>query len=57
MKTKPDHWELYDVVADRPEQNDLAAAHPEVVSRMKAELEQWHLSVIRSYTGQDYSQK
>ena len=57
LKTKPAQWELYDVVADRPEKNDLAAAHPEVVSRMKVELEQWHQSVIRSYNGQDYSQK
>ena len=45
------------MVADRPERKNLAAAHPEVVSRMKAELEPWHLSVIRSYNGQDYSQK
>jgi arylsulfatase A-like enzyme len=57
VKTKPNQWELYDVVADRPEKNDLAAAHPEVLARMKAELEQWHLSVIRSYNGQDYRQE
>ncbi len=57
VKTKPDHWELYDVVADRGEKNDLAAAHPEVVARMKTEMEQWHLSVIRSYNGLDYPKK
>ena len=57
VKTKPDHWELYDVVADRGEKNDLAVAHPEVVGRMKTEMEQWHLSVIRSYNGLDYPKK
>jgi len=57
VKTKPNHWELYDLVADRSEKNDIAAAHPEVVSRMKAEMERWHLSVIRSYDGQDYTKK
>jgi arylsulfatase A-like enzyme len=55
VKTKPDHWELYDLLADRSEKNDIAAAHPEVVNRMKAGMEQWHLSVIRSYDGQDYA--
>ncbi|MFM1770122.1 MAG: hypothetical protein RJA22_2651 [Verrucomicrobiota bacterium] len=54
VKTKPNQWELYDLVADRPESTNLAAAHPAVVSRMKAELEQWHQSVIRSYQGGDY---
>ena len=54
VKSKPGVWELYDLVADRSEKNDLTAAHPTVVSRMKAELEIWQLSVIRSYKGGDY---
>jgi len=56
-KPKPGVPELYDVVADRLEKNDLTAAHPTVVSRMKAELEVWQLSVIRSYKNEDYSSK
>ncbi|GAB4137800.1 MAG: arylsulfatase [Planctomycetaceae bacterium] len=32
---KVKHWELYDVVADRTEMNDLASTHPERVDRMK----------------------
>jgi arylsulfatase A-like enzyme len=57
VKTKPGVWELYDIVADRPEKNDIAAAHPEVVSRMKRGLEQWQRSVIRSHGGADYPMK
>jgi arylsulfatase A-like enzyme len=54
VKTKPNHWELFDIVADRGEKTDLAATHPDVVARMKVGLEQWHQSVIRSYQGEDY---
>ncbi|MCY2953642.1 MAG: hypothetical protein NTU53_16935 [Planctomycetota bacterium] len=28
--------------------------HPEIVKRMKAELETWQQSVQRSYRGEDY---
>ena len=48
-------WELYDIAADRTEQHDIAAAHPDVVERMKAELQTWHQSVIASYNGRDYA--
>ncbi len=51
VKTKPDQWELYDLTADRTEKRDIAAEHPDVVNRMKTELEQWHRSVVRSYKG------
>lgn len=57
VKTKADQWELYDIVADRAEKNDLAATHPEVLDRMKAGMEKWHLSVIDSYNGKDYPEK
>ena len=57
VKTKADHWELYDIVADRSEKTDLAATHPEVLNRMKAGIEKWHQSVIDSYHGQDYPEK
>lgn len=57
VKPKPGQWELYDIAADRTEKNDVAAAHPEVVNRMKAALEEWQQSVIRSYKGEDYQAK
>ncbi len=34
-------WELYDIEADRTEQVNLAAQHPERVKRMAAQWEQW----------------
>jgi arylsulfatase len=37
----PDGWELYDMAADRVERNDLAARHPDVVSRLASEWEAW----------------
>jgi arylsulfatase A-like enzyme len=46
--------ELYDLAKDRAEKDDLAAAHPEIVKRMKAELENWQRSVIQSCRGLDY---
>ncbi len=57
VKVRPNQWELYDVVADRSEKENLAAVHPEVVSRMKAGLETWQRSVIRSFNGEDYGGK
>jgi len=34
-------WELYDIEADRTEQNNLAAQHPARVKRMAAQWEAW----------------
>ena len=34
-------WELYDIEADRTEQNDLAAKHPDRVKHMAAQWEAW----------------
>ncbi|MBL8209569.1 MAG: sulfatase-like hydrolase/transferase [Bryobacterales bacterium] len=34
-------WELYDIEADRTEQHNLAAQHPERVKQMAAQWEQW----------------
>jgi arylsulfatase A-like enzyme len=36
-----DAWELYDINTDRVERNDLAAKHPEIVSKLAAEWEAW----------------
>ena len=57
VKTKADHWELYDIAADRTEQHDIAAGHPDVVERMKAELLTWQQSVIASCNGRDYAEQ
>jgi arylsulfatase A-like enzyme len=46
--------ELYDLPADPGEQQDVAAAHPEVVEQMLGELRAWSASVDRSATGADY---
>jgi arylsulfatase len=37
----PDRWELYDMVADRVERNNVAADHPARVSRLAAEWDAW----------------
>lgn len=37
------NWELYNVVEDRNELNDLASKHPEVVDKMAHEWEKWAL--------------
>ena len=55
VKTKPNQWELFDVAGDRSEKSNIAAENPAVVNRMKAELENWQMSVIRSYQGEDYT--
>jgi arylsulfatase A-like enzyme len=53
-----DHkYELYDLTVDLPEQTNLTALHPAIVSRMKTELETWQQSVLRSYRGADYPNK
>ncbi len=57
VKSKADQWQLYDLVADRSEKHDIAAANPDIVKRMKAELEAWQLSVIRSHAGEDYAKQ
>jgi len=57
VKPEAGQWELYDVTKDLAEEKDLAADLPEIVNRMKAELDAWQQSVIRSYQGQDYPEK
>ena len=57
VKSAPNQWELYDLRVGLSEETDLAAKHPEIVNRMKAELEQWQQSVLRSCRGEDYKGK
>lgn len=46
--------QLFDLLADPRETQDIAAQHPEVVKRMTAELHAWQRSVERSLSGADY---
>jgi arylsulfatase A-like enzyme len=57
VKPAPNKYELYDLTVDPSEKTDLAAKYPEIVNRMKAELENWQQSVLRSRRGEDYRGK
>jgi arylsulfatase A-like enzyme len=46
--------ELYDLIEDRAEQNDLSARHPDIVNDMKKRMHDWQQSVLESLTGADY---
>lgn len=46
--------QLFDLTADPKETTDIAARHPDVVQRMRAELAAWQRSVERSLSGADY---
>jgi arylsulfatase A-like enzyme len=46
-------YELYDLVNDPGEQNDLAGDHPEIADRMKQTLETWRESCKMSREGKD----
>lgn len=37
----PGAWELYDIAADRTEQNDLAHRHPEIVDVLSRQWQRW----------------
>jgi arylsulfatase A-like enzyme len=47
-------FELYNLAADFAEKDDLADQQPDRVERMKAGLEAWLRSVVRSLNGKDY---
>jgi len=47
-------FELYDLVADPGESNDISADHPELLGRMKQTLEAWRRSCAQSNRGEDY---
>jgi arylsulfatase A-like enzyme len=53
----PDKFELYDLTTDISEKTDLADKHPEIVTRMKTEMQEWLKSVERSRQGLDYPDK
>ncbi len=47
--------ELYHLVNDPMETTDLAEGEKKRAARMRAELEQWQLSVLQSWAGEDYA--
>ena len=44
-KNPSSKWELYDLLADPFEQNDLASQHPQIVDRMASDFAKWAKSV------------
>lgn len=47
-------FELYHLVDDPMESNDVSGEHPERVAEMKAATEEWQRSVLESWSGKDY---
>lgn len=54
-KGKKVTYELYDLAKDPTEKTDVIAKHPDRADRMRAGLEAWQQSVIRSFNGEDYA--
>ena len=50
----PDAYELYNLIGDPQEQQNLIEQQPAVAARMRAELDAWNRSVDKSVTGADY---
>jgi arylsulfatase A-like enzyme len=46
--------ELYNLAQDPEEKQNLVGQNPERVTSMRAELERWQRSVVRSFNGDDY---
>ena len=55
--SKRGETELYDVLADPGENNNLAAQHPEIVKRLSASLEAWQATLPKSYDKSDDGDK
>ncbi|MGF1580534.1 MAG: sulfatase-like hydrolase/transferase [Gemmataceae bacterium] len=54
---KPGKFELYDLVADSKESNDIAKKHPDLVRRLARQLNEWQASVERSLAEEDYKER
>ncbi len=48
-------FELYDIVDDPAETDNLATIHPEIVARMSGQLQRWRKSVALSIEGDEKS--
>ncbi|HSH09540.1 MAG TPA: hypothetical protein VK995_04085, partial [Oceanipulchritudo sp.] len=53
-KTPVAEWELYDLLNDKSETQNIAECHPEIVNRMRTQLEAWQASCQASSIGADY---
>jgi arylsulfatase A-like enzyme len=51
---KGETFELYNLISDKSEKNDIATDHPDLVKKMKSELFVWIESVNNSAQGADY---
>jgi arylsulfatase A-like enzyme len=49
-----ENFELYDLIQDKYEKSNIAAANPEIVAEMKQQLEDWVKSCKNSDGGNDY---
>jgi hypothetical protein len=47
-------WELFNIIGDPGEQQNLIKLYPDIAARMRQELDVWSASVDRSMTGADY---
>ncbi len=47
-------YQLYSLLDDPMEENNLLEQHPQRVKKMKAELKKWQVSVLESLNGKDY---
>jgi hypothetical protein len=54
VEPAPGKFELYDILTDQGEQNDLVAEYPEITQKLIKQLRQWQTEVERSMTGADY---
>ena len=54
-KSQPNtQWELYDLISDPGESDDLSLSHPDILKTMQAELQEWIASCKLSNEGADY---
>ena len=47
---------LYDIFADPAHKTNLADEHPEIVQKMRTDLDAWRTSVRASYDGKDFAE-
>ena len=47
-------FELYNVIGDPSEEQNLIDLYPEIAERMREQLDSWSVSVSRSALGADY---
>jgi arylsulfatase A-like enzyme len=52
-----ENLELYDLLKDRSEKNNIIEAYPEIASQLEADLSEWLVSVEKSDKGMDYQLK